>query len=725
MGAAGRGTREAMGDVARRWRRVRPGGFALLLAAPAVLGAAHVLVRTSPWGADVSHDPMVYVSVATHLASGEGLRDFDGRDLLTWPPGWPLLLAGVRPLGIDLPEAGRWINAVAFGLTILAAGLWLRRRVRVRWLAPLAAAAVAASPPLTAVSSQIMTEPLFNLATLLALMALGSFLRRGAGWPHLAAASALAALTAVLRYPGVVLIGVGVLLLLLPAGAPRPRAARLRHAAAFGAAASLPLEAALWRNAGVSGTLTGWRPPAAQQPLTDSLDQIADILARWASPSWVPDDAAPLALALVALGCAAAAVRAAAPRSGASGPGPALPLAAFALAYPAVVAVVLPLAITQGVVDRYLTPAYAPLVLLAALLLDRLLTIGAPSSSTGAAKQPPTAVALRIGGAARRLLAAVAPSVVVLRIGGVARRLWAAAALRGRAARRLLAAAALAAAVLHVGAAARASLEDTAGVWSSGYRRDSPNVALRESPTLAWARAAGIADGPTWSNDPRLPWLADRDPNPDRHRWLGGSMDEVIAWLADGEGTAHVVWIDQRRHGYSYGTAAYRGFDVSVLPGVETLAALEDGLVLRAARGRPYDEAAHRARREAAVERARDRIAAEHGEPAARGRFEVYADAAARTLTYARASCAPPDVEARFFLHVAPADAGDLPAHREASGFDNLDFGFLDRGALAPDGSCETSAALPAYAIASIRTGQWTRGEGELWSVEFAPAGWR
>ena len=699
-----------MGDVARRWRRVLPGGFALLLAAPAALGAAHVLVRTSPWGADVSHDPMVYVSAATHLASGEGLRDFDGRDLLPWPPGWPLLLAGVRLLGIDLPEAGRWINAAAFGLTILAAGLWLRRRVRVRWLAPLAAAAVAASPPLTAVSSQIMTEPLFNLATLLALMALGSFLRRGAGWPHLAAAAALAALAAVLRYPGVVLIGVGALLLLLPVGAPRTRAARLRHAAAFGAAASLPLEAALWRNAGVSGTLTGWRPPSAQQPLTDSLGQIADILARWASPAWAPDEAAPLALALAALGCAAAIVRAAAPRSGASGPGPALPLAAFALAYLAVVAVVLPLAITQGVTDRYLTPAYAPLVLLAALLLDRLLTIGAPSPATGAAKRPPSAVALR-GGAARRLRAAVAPAAAAPRIGG--------------AAKRLLAAVALAAAVLHVGAAARASLEDTAGVWSSGYRRDSPNVALRDSPTLAWARAAGIADGPTWSNDPRLPWLADRDPNPDRHRWLGGSMDEVIAWLADGEGAAHVVWIDQRRYGYSYGTAAYRGFEVSVLPGVETLAALDDGLVLRAARGRPYDEAEHRARREAAVERARDRIAAEHGEPVARGRFEVYADAAARTLTYARAPCAPPDVEARFFLHVRAADAGDLPAHREASGFDNLDFGFLDRGALASDGSCETTAALPAYAIASIRTGQWTRGEGELWSVEFAPAGWR
>ena len=39
------------------------------------------------------------------------------------------------------------------------------------------------------------------------------------------------------------------------------------------------------------------------------------------------------------------------------------------------------------------------------------------------------------------------------------------------------------------------------------------------------------------------------------------------------------------------------------------------------------------------------------------------------------------------------------------------------------DPDCVAVRELPRYPIASIRTGQWTRGEGEAWSVEAAPGG--
>ena len=121
----------------------------------------------------------------------------------------------------------------------------------------------------------------------------------------------------------------------------------------------------------------------------------------------------------------------------------------------------------------------------------------------------------------------------------------------------------------------------------------------------------------------------------------------------------------------------------------------------------PFDPEGWRARFEALAAR----------EPLARGAFGVHLGAS-RTLHYVSRECAGADAAARFFLHVVPADAGDLPEAREASGFDNLDFAFRDRG-LRYEGQCMASVVLPDYAIARVATGQFTP-EGEVWRVEFA-----
>ena len=103
------------------------------------------------------------------------------------------------------------------------------------------------------------------------------------------------------------------------------------------------------------------------------------------------------------------------------------------------------------------------------------------------------------------------------------------------------------------------------------------------------------------------------------------------------------------------------------------------------------------------------------GEPIAEGDFDVHlADGA---LTYVKQPCEQADTEARFFLHVTPDRVRDLPEDRREHGFDNLDFAFFPNGALY-EGRCAARAALPEYAIASIRTGQYD-GNGEIWSAEF------
>ena len=109
-------------------------------------------------------------------------------------------------------------------------------------------------------------------------------------------------------------------------------------------------------------------------------------------------------------------------------------------------------------------------------------------------------------------------------------------------------------------------------------------------------------------------------------------------------------------------------------------------------------------------------LASLSGEPVASSVYDIYREG--RTLTYVREGCTEDDTVALFFLHVEPVDVADLPAPRREHGFANLDFSFAARGART-DGKCVAVVPLPAYPIASVRTGQYDE-TGQLWSVEFS-----
>ena len=125
------------------------------------------------------------------------------------------------------------------------------------------------------------------------------------------------------------------------------------------------------------------------------------------------------------------------------------------------------------------------------------------------------------------------------------------------------------------------------------------------------------------------------------------------------------------------------------------------------------DLAAH-----AAVHALYDSAAAgDYGQPVAQSAFDVYLRG--NRLAYLKEPCAPGDVDARFFLHIFPADPADLPADWREFGFENRDFWLADHGARAGD-ICVAERELPGYAIERIRTGQFVSGEGAIWRVEFA-----
>ncbi len=104
---------------------------------------------------------------------------------------------------------------------------------------------------------------------------------------------------------------------------------------------------------------------------------------------------------------------------------------------------------------------------------------------------------------------------------------------------------------------------------------------------------------------------------------------------------------------------------------------------------------------------------------AAGSEFQVYRRQPANVLEYAKDPCGPEHTAARFFLHITPASAADLPERLREYGFANRDFSFQPDGGVAYEGQCRINRPLPDYPIAHIRTGQYNAA-GEIWAVELS-----
>lgn len=105
--------------------------------------------------------------------------------------------------------------------------------------------------------------------------------------------------------------------------------------------------------------------------------------------------------------------------------------------------------------------------------------------------------------------------------------------------------------------------------------------------------------------------------------------------------------------------------------------------------------------------------------PSAVAEYDLYFKDGA--LYYDKQPCAPSDIEARFFLHVYPRDAAELPDWRRQYGFDNLDFDFHDYGIRVDDKCMIWRGRLPGYGIERIHAGQFVAPNGaRVWETELA-----
>ena len=107
---------------------------------------------------------------------------------------------------------------------------------------------------------------------------------------------------------------------------------------------------------------------------------------------------------------------------------------------------------------------------------------------------------------------------------------------------------------------------------------------------------------------------------------------------------------------------------------------------------------------------------AQSSDPVIQSQFNVHLNQG--VLFYVKEECEASSIEAKFFLHVFAVDIDDLPNDRRLYRFENRDFRFKKHGGIF-DGKCAARIRLPEYEIASIRTGQFESGEGELWSNNY------
>jgi len=234
-----------------RWRQY------ILPASIAAAGVGLVLVNTWHWGPGLTQDSAIYVSTARSLLAGRGFIGFDGAPLVTWPPLFPLLLAGLGRLGIEPVKGALVTNTLAYGLVVFLAGIVLARSVRDRALVAIGTTAVMVSHGFFGAAIFAWSEPLFAL--LLALLALSFGTLSGQNpTPTFLAIILLTALAPLQRYVGLAMIPASALAIL----ACREVAAklRIRYALLLGLVASLPIGLWFWRNLRLAGTLSGQRP---------------------------------------------------------------------------------------------------------------------------------------------------------------------------------------------------------------------------------------------------------------------------------------------------------------------------------------------------------------------------------------------------------------------------------------------------------------------------------
>jgi len=154
--------------------------FWIFLAILAVIASIVCGVATSRYGAGVSSDATKYLSVAQNLLAGNGLYDHKGGPLLSWPPLYSIILAGLSLIsGLDVFVAGWFFNVFLLGLNVFLSGVIFSRVFSERLLyAYLASLFVFLSISSLRIHANISSDPFYLTLTLGFLVAADGYITK-------------------------------------------------------------------------------------------------------------------------------------------------------------------------------------------------------------------------------------------------------------------------------------------------------------------------------------------------------------------------------------------------------------------------------------------------------------------------------------------------------------------------------------------------------------------
>ena len=642
-------------------------------------------------------DSVTYIAVARNLLAGNGFfQSYDGAYYVYWPPLFPGLLALASLFVFDPHEVAGLVNAIALGLTIFLAGWWLRRKIESRGLVLWGCLAITLSASLLQNAGWVISEPVFILWTLLALVEAEKFLDTDRH-SFLVWSAIFTALACSTRYVGVTIVITVVLVLLFKSKRTRPVLGKVRYIAAYSVISLTPLGLWLLRNVLLSGTLTGYG--RSHPPFASFLEygwQILDVLAGWTVPFLNPVPAgaattAGIALLALAIGVGMTFVR----REAQTRPdGNTFALfGAFALIY---LAFLLVAASTTpvGVGARHVCPVYIPLLFIVALTLDKLLRSERERTLSKTVADWPRARILIRGQRRVSPLTAVMASALALQLGG---------------------------SIIATGRSIQTANGDGSvyNPWNVSNARFMDSAVLRylrEHPVTGWVysnepfavyiHTDGLAKYTLLHEEEQELIQALRECasapagfqcDPPLHR--EHSLIQISEERTTVDYDVHIVWLYDAywRH------PDYDSLDLRALPVVDVEADLADGVVLRVTPG-PFDEDKYLANKAAPMTasiKAAD-------EPIIRSGYDVYRND--KELIYVKDACNQDDANALFSLHWAPADKTHLADYWKEYGFNVLDFRLEEYGVRSGD-KCVAVVALPEYDISRIKTGQFVYGQ--------------
>jgi hypothetical protein len=216
----------------------------------ASLGILLILFHTRN-GPGITGDSVHYVMGAENLLAGRGYaRTAGGGEAIPitgFPPGYSGVLTGVGLFGEDLFQGGRILNSILFGATVFIVGLLIFRYSRSVVASLIGSALILLSEDLIHVYSWVMSEGLFIVLMLLAVLVLVPFIEKG-GIGKLVLGASILAIATLTRYVGLALVGAAALSIVLFRQDKLDR--RLRDAVILGVIGILPL--LLWLGGGSS-----------------------------------------------------------------------------------------------------------------------------------------------------------------------------------------------------------------------------------------------------------------------------------------------------------------------------------------------------------------------------------------------------------------------------------------------------------------------------------------